>query len=143
MQDVGHAILESYSRILESLAHTVLSRIEDVLYADSLVQNPALASCKRNPLTDMKITSMKFPNAEEEIEKLNARDAPTTMTLLDIIGWTADQGGVEGEKPKEGIEENNEDSPQKDTNGCDDVLRLGIGRIHIPYLMLPKKLSLS
>ncbi|XP_021892863.1 rop guanine nucleotide exchange factor 12 isoform X2 [Carica papaya] len=33
-RDVGQAILESYSRILESLAFTVLSRIEDVLHAD-------------------------------------------------------------------------------------------------------------
>ncbi|XP_010539493.1 PREDICTED: rop guanine nucleotide exchange factor 12-like [Tarenaya hassleriana] len=33
-QDVGQAVLESYSRILESLAYTVLSRIEDVMEAD-------------------------------------------------------------------------------------------------------------
>ncbi|XP_010521516.1 PREDICTED: rop guanine nucleotide exchange factor 12-like [Tarenaya hassleriana] len=33
-KDVGQAVLESYSRILESLAYTVLSRIEDVLAAD-------------------------------------------------------------------------------------------------------------
>ena len=143
MQDVGHAILESYSRILESLAHTVLSRIEDVLYADSLAQNPSLANCKRNPLTDIKITSMKFPNAEEEIEKLNARGTPTTMTLLDFIGWTVDHGDTEGEKPKGVKEESNEEPPQKENNGDDDTLRLGIGKIQIPYLVLPKKLSLS
>ena len=41
MQDVGHAVLESYSRILESLAFTVLSRIEDVLLADQQTQNPS------------------------------------------------------------------------------------------------------
>ncbi|KAJ8452063.1 hypothetical protein Cgig2_016644 [Carnegiea gigantea] len=142
-RDVGHAILESYSRILESLAHTVLSRIEDVLYADSLAQNPSLANCKRNPLTAIKITSTKFPNAEEEIEKLNARGTPTTMTLLDFIGWAVDQGDTEGEKPKGVKEENNEEPPQKENNGNDDMLRLGIGKIQIPYLVLPKKLSLS
>ncbi|KAL9232089.1 hypothetical protein vseg_007234 [Gypsophila vaccaria] len=102
-RDVGHAILESYSRILESLAHTVLSRIEDVLYADSLTQNPSLAQNKRNPLIDVKITSGKFPNADEEIEKLNASETPTSMTLSDFMGWNTDHGDLEG-KPKEAAE---------------------------------------
>lgn len=51
-RDVGLAILESYSRILESLAHKVLSRIEDVQHADALAQNPSLGSIKRNSLKD-------------------------------------------------------------------------------------------
>jgi hypothetical protein len=33
-KDVGHSILESYSRVLESLAFNVLSRINEVLLAD-------------------------------------------------------------------------------------------------------------
>ncbi|GMI88579.1 ROP (rho of plants) guanine nucleotide exchange factor 8 [Hibiscus trionum] len=37
-KDVGHAILESYSRVIESLAFTIMSRIEDVLHADDLTQ---------------------------------------------------------------------------------------------------------
>ncbi|KAE8735390.1 Rop guanine nucleotide exchange factor 11 [Hibiscus syriacus] len=37
-KDVGLAILESYSRVLESLAYSVMSRIEDVLHADSLTR---------------------------------------------------------------------------------------------------------
>ncbi|GAB2269401.1 Rop guanine nucleotide exchange factor 12 [Dionaea muscipula] len=93
-RDVGHAILESYSRILESLAHTVLSRIEDVLYADSLAQNPSLAQCKRLPPTGDSMP-MKFPSAEEEIEKLNAAGTPTSMTLLDFMGWSANQGEMD------------------------------------------------
>lgn len=39
-QDVGYAILESYSRTLESLAFAVLSRIEDVLHADAVACDP-------------------------------------------------------------------------------------------------------
>lgn len=35
IQDVGQSILESYSRVLESLAFTVVSQIEDVLDAAS------------------------------------------------------------------------------------------------------------
>jgi hypothetical protein len=35
---VGQSILESYSRVLESLAFTIIARIDDVLYADDLVK---------------------------------------------------------------------------------------------------------
>lgn len=38
MQDVGQSILESYSRVLESLAHNIIARIDDVLYANDLVK---------------------------------------------------------------------------------------------------------
>nr|XP_043626192.1 rop guanine nucleotide exchange factor 12-like [Erigeron canadensis] len=62
-RDVGHAILESYSRILESLAHKVLSRIEDVQHADVLTQSPSSRSLKMNSLKDSVrlSTSGKFP----------------------------------------------------------------------------------
>ncbi|KAK9677103.1 hypothetical protein RND81_11G121400 [Saponaria officinalis] len=109
-QDVGHALLESYSRTLESLAHTVLSRIEDVLYADSLTQNPSLAQNKRNSLLDVKITSMKFPNPDEEFERLNATATHTSMTLSDFMGWNLDNGDVQGLMTNE--DDANEDSPK-------------------------------
>jgi len=48
-KDVGFAILESYSRALESLAFAVLSRIEDVLYADNIAQDPRRSKSKRRP----------------------------------------------------------------------------------------------
>lgn len=35
-QDVGKSILESYSRVLESLAFNIVSRIDDLLYVDDL-----------------------------------------------------------------------------------------------------------
>ena len=34
LQDVGQAILESYSRVLESLAFSIVAWIEDVLHED-------------------------------------------------------------------------------------------------------------
>lgn len=34
LQDVGHGVLESYSRVLESMAFNVTARIDDVLYVD-------------------------------------------------------------------------------------------------------------
>ncbi|KAL2462672.1 Rop guanine nucleotide exchange factor 12 [Forsythia ovata] len=80
-RDVGQAILESYSRIIESLAYTVLSRIEDVTYADSLTRNPSNGEKKT-----------KLPSAKEEVEKQNSAETPTSMTLLDFMGWTLDRG---------------------------------------------------
>ncbi|KAL3686593.1 hypothetical protein R1sor_009167 [Riccia sorocarpa] len=37
-KDVGQSILESYSRVLESLAYNILARVDDVLYADDQVR---------------------------------------------------------------------------------------------------------
>ncbi|EOA34432.1 hypothetical protein CARUB_v10021963mg [Capsella rubella] len=70
--DMGQAVLESYSRILESLAYTVLSRIDDVLEADR-------AGNKRS-------TPM-----ESEDETLVG-----SMTLSDFMGWDFDQGNSVG-----------------------------------------------
>ncbi|KAL5707293.1 Rho guanine nucleotide exchange factor 8 [Ranunculus cassubicifolius] len=89
-KDVGQAVLESYSRILESLAFTVMSRIEDVLYAHSLTQNPSMgrrSSCDSQPTT---VFVRLDPGAE--IEKLNTFGAPISMTLSDFMGWQCDQG---------------------------------------------------
>lgn len=68
-RDLGQAVLESYSRIIESRAFTIMSRIEDVLQADAMAQNPSNGEVKRS-----------LPDTEE-----------VGKTLLDFIGWTADQ----------------------------------------------------
>lgn len=46
-KDVGFAILESYSRALESLAFAVLSRIEDVLHADNVARDRKRSKSRR------------------------------------------------------------------------------------------------
>ncbi|KAL3511781.1 hypothetical protein ACH5RR_024498 [Cinchona calisaya] len=106
-QDVGQAILESYSRIIESLAFTVMSRIEDVLHADSVAQNPPAGEQKRF-LKREPLTSGKFPNAKDEVEKLNSAETPTSMTLLDFMGWTIDQGETDKTDVKEDLSKDNE-----------------------------------
>ncbi|XP_076920311.1 rop guanine nucleotide exchange factor 12-like [Bidens hawaiensis] len=93
-KDVGHAVLESYSRILESLANKVMSRIEDVMCADNLARNPS-GDLKRNSLKDS--ASGKFPDAKEELEKLNYANAPTSMTLSEFISWSSGQESNETE----------------------------------------------
>ncbi|KAF7814257.1 rop guanine nucleotide exchange factor 12-like isoform X1 [Senna tora] len=92
--DVGQAVLESYSRILESLAFTVLSRIEDVLYADQQTQAPsqtARKSVSRSPAPKPALTP------KEDTEK-SGSETPGSMTLLDFMGWEADQGDSEQKK---------------------------------------------
>lgn len=101
-QDVGQAILESYSRIIESLAFNVMSRIEDVLKADSKARNVSAGEQKRSPVLH------KFASAKEEIEKLNSAETPTSMTLLDFIGWSVGEG--ETDQKKETIENVTKDS---------------------------------
>ena len=40
-QDVGQAILESYSRVMESLAFNVLARIDDLIYINDATKQHA------------------------------------------------------------------------------------------------------
>ncbi|KAI3992645.1 hypothetical protein MKX01_007967 [Papaver californicum] len=90
-KDVGQSILESYSRIIESLAFTVMSRIEDVLYADSLVHNPSLGESNR-PL------ALDPPNTDEEPTQL---ETPGSMTLFDFMGW--DDSAENDDKSKDSM----------------------------------------
>ncbi|CAH8378914.1 unnamed protein product [Eruca vesicaria subsp. sativa] len=76
-KDVGQSVLESYSRILESLAYTVLSRINDVLDADRAVNKRSLPT-------------------EPEEETLVG-----SMTLSDFMGWDFDQGNEDLDSKKE------------------------------------------
>ncbi|XP_059649967.1 rop guanine nucleotide exchange factor 1-like [Cornus florida] len=45
-KDVGQSILESYSRVMESLAFNIRARIEDVLYVDDATKQCAAAELK-------------------------------------------------------------------------------------------------
>ncbi|GAA0155354.1 guanyl-nucleotide exchange factor [Lithospermum erythrorhizon] len=61
-KDVGKSILESYSRVLESLAFNIGARIDDLLYVDDLTRqsNDQLASVPTiNVVTQRKITTPK------------------------------------------------------------------------------------
>ncbi|KAL0415222.1 UNVERIFIED_CONTAM: Rho guanine nucleotide exchange factor 8 [Sesamum latifolium] len=93
-RDVGHAILESYSRIIESLAFTVLSRIEDVMHADALARGPSNAEQRRNH------TKERPP--KEDTEHVNPAETPTSKTLLDFMGWNLDHGETETAKDSNG-----------------------------------------
>ncbi|CAO1946060.1 unnamed protein product [Urochloa humidicola] len=77
-RDVGFALLESYSRVLESLAYNVMSRIEDVIQADDLAREKA-----------------KRDAPPPEAAAAGGREAQEAgedggSTLLDFMGWTGD-----------------------------------------------------
>ncbi|XP_021641361.1 rop guanine nucleotide exchange factor 1 isoform X2 [Hevea brasiliensis] len=42
-KDVGHSIIESYSRVMESLAFSIMARIDDLLYVDDATKQRAAA----------------------------------------------------------------------------------------------------
>ncbi|CAH8320451.1 unnamed protein product [Eruca vesicaria subsp. sativa] len=85
-KDIGLAIMESYSRVLESLAHTVLSRIEDVLQADQLSQHPEGLLCKRYIVKET-----ESPKKEEEKDFCLLEERPikqkAPISLSEVMQW--------------------------------------------------------
>ncbi|CAN8300674.1 unnamed protein product [Cochlearia groenlandica] len=79
-KDVGQAILESYSRVLERLASKIMSRIENVLGADQLVQRQAMLEAEGRYESEAE-------SEYEETEKVAAAETPTSRKLSDFIGW--------------------------------------------------------
>lgn len=84
-QDVGLAILESYSRTLESLAFTVMSRIEDVLKADLATQDHKDVESMRMPSLSTDDTDQVVSDAKAEVEKFRRMEPVSTM-LFDFVG---------------------------------------------------------
>ncbi|XP_071911008.1 rho guanine nucleotide exchange factor 8-like isoform X2 [Coffea arabica] len=118
-RDVGYAILESYSRVLESLANTVMSRIEDVLYADSIAQDPSLAIAKWKPSPDSSPSPQQsgVSSPGEETEKLSsAAETPTSMTLSDFMGWNLEQAESVKNLPSGNLEGYSKDEIDKPTS---------------------------
>ncbi|VFQ82584.1 unnamed protein product [Cuscuta campestris] len=102
-RNVGHAVLESYSRIIESLAFTVLSRIEDVLHADYAAQNPTESANTALKESSSPSSSMVKTPTPKEGEKPNAvaTETTTSMTLLDFMGWTTLDQATDPDSKKE------------------------------------------
>ncbi|XP_074587181.1 rop guanine nucleotide exchange factor 12-like [Curcuma longa] len=99
-KDVGFSILESYSRVLESLAFTVMSRIEDVLRADALARGP--------PST--------IDSTQSEVDKGNTSEANNAMTLSDFMGWQMDQDKKEDTNDGEKVSKDDQKFMRKPLN---------------------------
>ncbi|KAK8970257.1 Rho guanine nucleotide exchange factor 8 [Platanthera guangdongensis] len=105
-KDVGQSILESYSRVLETLAYTIMSTIEEVLRADRLAQDPGRKSSNgKIYLSDSEAAPLKKLDSREEIEKLESMEPPPLMTLSDFMGWETDQDTESGNKEAGGHED--------------------------------------
>ena len=60
-KDVGKPILESYSRVLESLAFNIIARIDDLLYVDDLTKHSdQFSSLSRVGVIDQKSLSIPY-----------------------------------------------------------------------------------
>ncbi|KAI3771518.1 hypothetical protein L6452_02683 [Arctium lappa] len=96
-RDVGHSILESYSRVLKRLANTVMNLIEDVLHADEVAQNPSSELTKKNRSTDSVAASPRAIWALDQIpgHTPSPRGTPRSMTPSDSMGRGMDQGEME------------------------------------------------
>lgn len=68
-----------------------MSRIEDVLYADYITQNPTQAPSKKN-------AARETPSVSPGEEAQNAAETPTSMTLLDFMNWGPDLADNEAKK---------------------------------------------
>lgn len=79
-QDVGYAILESYSRVIESLAFNVMSKIEDVLFADKKT---------RKEKSNRRLSVDSYASGEDP-ERLSCTGTPTSKTLFEFMGWNGD-----------------------------------------------------
>ncbi|KAL6845398.1 hypothetical protein ACP4OV_024893 [Aristida adscensionis] len=93
-RDVGFAILESYSRTLESLAFAVMSRIEDVLHADAVARDPRRSKSRR------RASLVDIP----ESPVLDAREEAETRSN-NSLHWQ-EQDLEDDKKHPEGVESN-------------------------------------
>ncbi|XP_010089226.2 rho guanine nucleotide exchange factor 8 [Morus notabilis] len=117
-KDVGYAILESYSRVIESLASTVISRIEDVLYADFLTRNQASAA-KANARFSMVSSPNAEPKKSQNSEDEDSDGTPTSRTLSDFMGWSLGQEEADNEK-KNGLRKESRFKEASDQNKLTD-----------------------
>eukprot|EP00249_Psilotum_nudum_P022246 c28433_g1_i1 orf=362-2386(-) len=78
-RDVGQAILESYSRVMESLAFNIMSRIDDVLYVDDLAKSASLS----NPHTAKICKSTQMHNFPHDLS-VNSHTTSHVLPSLSI-----------------------------------------------------------
>ena len=97
-KDVGHSILESYSRVLESLAFNVLSRINDVLQADDAAKynsTSVISQFSNNPNFYSPKSSHAHPSGMPKSSSVHAIHTSShsrpmqSKSLSDFIGYSS------------------------------------------------------
>ena len=116
LQDVGQSILESYSRVLESLAFTILSRIDDVLHVDDhykcqkygiLARNSSLHQSSTTNHDNGKAYSYLGLSKSASIHSTRCGSPPRSFhgkSLSDYMGWAHI---LKGDQAKQMIENRN------------------------------------
>lgn len=106
-----------------------MSRVEDVLHADYVAQNPSQATAKKNGFRDSSpvTESESFSSPREDMENVASPRTPSSMTLSDFMGWSLDQG----------------DANLKKDLGGDELLKEGDGKHTNKFFSVgtPKKFS--
>ncbi|KAL6221169.1 hypothetical protein ACLB2K_008921 [Fragaria x ananassa] len=123
--DVGYAILESYSRVIESLAFNVMSMIDDVLYADKKT---------RAEKANRRLSVDSY--ASEDPDRLSCTGTPSSKTLFDFMGWNPDLD------TENFAEKNNKESYHKE--GSDKIMNKpppAVSTKRFSYLEKLEKLS--
>ncbi|PQP95781.1 rop guanine nucleotide exchange factor 9 isoform X2 [Prunus yedoensis var. nudiflora] len=137
-KDVGYAILESYSRVIESLAFNVMSMVEDVLYADNQARkassNRRLSVDSSSPFTD----NGRSPYAREDADRLSSSETPT-KTLFEFMGWNAET--EETDMEKDSSTGNKESYFKEDTDKSMNKPPTNINTKRFSYLEKLEKLS--
>ncbi|XP_058762518.1 rop guanine nucleotide exchange factor 14-like [Vicia villosa] len=81
-KDIGHSILEAYSRVLGNLAFSILSRIGDILQEDSLSNSDSLSS---SPGTNISETWMTDSHIRQSLlQKMNKADGQCFDSTSDL-----------------------------------------------------------
>ncbi|KAK7350086.1 hypothetical protein VNO77_08189 [Canavalia gladiata] len=83
-KDVGKSILESYSRVLESLASNIVARIDDVLYVDDLTKHsdPFSSSLSKVGVISHKTISVPYSNPVQNTPYKSSPFATPTFSPL-------------------------------------------------------------
>ena len=93
VQDVGQSILESYSRVMESLAFNIMARIDDVLYVDDATKRCAAAESvslfSRGGLGGLPIQKRMSPSpfSIQHTPYASPFATPTFCSLLALVGF--------------------------------------------------------
>ncbi|CAL5188339.1 unnamed protein product [Lathyrus oleraceus] len=81
-KDIGHSILEAYSRVLGNLAFSISSRIGDILQEDSLSNSDSLSS---SPGTNISETWMTDSHIRQSLlQKMNKADGQCCDSTSDL-----------------------------------------------------------
>ncbi|CAI8588372.1 unnamed protein product [Vicia faba] len=81
-KDIGHSILEAYSRVLGNLAFSILTRIGDILQEDSLSNSGSLSS---SPGTNISETWMTDSHIRQSLlQKMNKADGQSRNSTSDF-----------------------------------------------------------